>query len=494
MKRILKLFIVEDEPVALKFLESLVATLDLPVEIVGKARNGVEACKLIEETSIDVVLTDIKMPLMDGLELASYLHHRYPDIAVIILSGFEEFSFARKALQFGVKDYLLKPIHQEKLTQILAKFQMEYESRAYVKFEEQLEQFIVKAADPSELVQLDKSYFFFYVRIGSYDFMHAIREYTKEEVKMIGGDEEIYCINGESKNEFFLISENHSFAPALIERLKTFFHCETFVFVYPKYSFSLAKGRRLYSQCIKLGQNSHIIQEQQVICLQEEYLYDDDRHNQHWQDVFEKMNRDYRSGNWSNLKLDVLRYFFHATEASFPKTYQLVYRAGNIIDFFNMKLTDSVKFSETIFEEVIKATLYKDDLMNTVDELVDGMIDGLKQFPSKVTSEEYHALISAFVDKNYGDNSLSLTTLTNHFGISATSLNYLFKSYSKCTFKEYLLAVRMRRAKYLIETMVDLSLKEVSEKVGYNDALYFSKVFKKFFGETPSDFQNRLVE
>lgn len=114
-----KYFVVEDEHLIRKNLIKKIESLELPFELAGETSNGMDARLKIEKTCPDLVITDIRMPQFDGLELAEYLNKNYPHTKVIILSGYNDFSYAQSAIRFQVKDYLLKPVTIEALSQSL---------------------------------------------------------------------------------------------------------------------------------------------------------------------------------------------------------------------------------------------------------------------------------------------------------------------------------------------------------------------------------------
>lgn len=116
-----KYLVVEDEPLIRKNLIKKVSSLNLPFTLVGEASNGMSARLLIEKAYPDLVITDIRMPQYDGLELAEYLNKNFPQIKVIIISGYDDFSYAQSAIKFQVKDYLLKPVTVEALSESLQK-------------------------------------------------------------------------------------------------------------------------------------------------------------------------------------------------------------------------------------------------------------------------------------------------------------------------------------------------------------------------------------
>ncbi|MCT4596456.1 MAG: response regulator [Vallitalea sp.] len=115
----LKLLIVDDEQLTRTFLKNIIPTLCEQWEIVGEAMNGTEALDILSCNLVDLVLTDIKMPEMDGLELCKQIYNLYPDIQCIILSGYGEFNYAKDAMKYNVSNYLLKPIINDELKTVL---------------------------------------------------------------------------------------------------------------------------------------------------------------------------------------------------------------------------------------------------------------------------------------------------------------------------------------------------------------------------------------
>lgn len=114
--------IAEDESLIRRNLIKKINALNLPLHQAGEASNGEEAISLIEQYCPHLVITDIRMPLCDGLEVAKYLYQNHPGKKVIILSGYDDFRYAQQAIQYSVEDYLLKPVSQDMLHESLQKF------------------------------------------------------------------------------------------------------------------------------------------------------------------------------------------------------------------------------------------------------------------------------------------------------------------------------------------------------------------------------------
>ena len=113
--------IVEDEILILNNIVKKINNLELPLTIAGTATNGNDALMLVEKQQPDIVITDIRMPGMDGITLCKILHEQYPKIRLAILSGYDDFSFAQKAIQYQVSDYLLKPVNQQQLFETMSR-------------------------------------------------------------------------------------------------------------------------------------------------------------------------------------------------------------------------------------------------------------------------------------------------------------------------------------------------------------------------------------
>src|SRR5665647_2614462 len=109
----IKVLIIEDEPKVRKALQTLLALSDYAIEIVGEGETGIKGLKLIEDLNPDLIFLDIVMPEMDGLEVLAHLQRKQEYRQVIIVSGFDDFNYAKQAISFNVIDYILKPFDQD---------------------------------------------------------------------------------------------------------------------------------------------------------------------------------------------------------------------------------------------------------------------------------------------------------------------------------------------------------------------------------------------
>ena len=105
------LLLVDDEEEVIQIIIKKMDWEALGFSVVGHASNGVKALEMVEEYQPDVVMTDIKMPYMDGIELTRQIKERYPEIKILVFTGFDEFEYARESVHMGVEEYILKPIN-----------------------------------------------------------------------------------------------------------------------------------------------------------------------------------------------------------------------------------------------------------------------------------------------------------------------------------------------------------------------------------------------
>ena len=140
----IKVFLVEDEKIIRKSIKNNVKWEENGFEFAGEAPDGEMALPMIEKLHPDIVITDIKMPFMDGLTLARLAKKEIPGLKVVILSGYDDFNYAKQAIGIGVEDYLLKPITKNALIERLSEIRSRYEHEKtqkeyYEKFQREMQ-------------------------------------------------------------------------------------------------------------------------------------------------------------------------------------------------------------------------------------------------------------------------------------------------------------------------------------------------------------------
>jgi two-component system response regulator YesN len=184
----INVIVAEDEELILNSIVKKIHMANMGFRVIGSAQHGKEALELIEKFPPDVLFTDIKMPVMDGLELIKEVSYKYPYIIKIVVSGFNEFKYAQQALKYEVKDYLLKPLKKDALIDTLERIKIAYDSRQNV-----LKENVLKTKN-------NHSY-------SSSEIAHLVELYIKE--------------NYSQDINFDLISQNFNFNPSYLSKIFT---------------------------------------------------------------------------------------------------------------------------------------------------------------------------------------------------------------------------------------------------------------------------------
>ncbi len=175
----LKVFLVEDESIVREGLRDNIPWQQYGYEFVGEASDGEMALPLIQKTKPDVLLTDIKMPFMDGLSLSKLVHQEFPEMKIIIISGYDDFEYARGAILVGAEQYLLKPITRAALQKALAELKTKIETeREQKNYQEKFQ------SEAREYEQFSRTDFFVKVFEGRMPVQDMYEEAAKLSLKI----------------------------------------------------------------------------------------------------------------------------------------------------------------------------------------------------------------------------------------------------------------------------------------------------------------------
>ena len=123
-----KVLLVDDEILVRDAIRKKIEWNKIGFELVGDCENGRDAIEFVQNNPVDLVLTDICMPHVDGMELSRYLYENYPQISIIIFSGYSDFEYAKQAIQYKVSEYILKPVTAKELTEVLERLKKKLDS------------------------------------------------------------------------------------------------------------------------------------------------------------------------------------------------------------------------------------------------------------------------------------------------------------------------------------------------------------------------------
>jgi|GEM_PF-558079 len=475
----MRILIAEDELLERKSMKKFIETNFSTMEVVGEAVNGRKAIELAKTVQPDIIFMDIKMPGINGLEAIKQIHANDPAIKFILVSAYDTFDYAKQAMEFGIKDYILKPGKKEEIVQALLRVEKEVIEAARIHKEKRQAERLVKENIVSKLSTypvhketVTRHKQLFPGVVSSY-FLIACGE-LKARIQSVENklQEQLACScmiyqTGEVTVIYVVSSQQVSEAEQV--RITTYV-AEEFG---PDVSIGIGSSqfdieqlptsyREAYAACFQLQQ-----EEQQTYGF-----WVEQRGRKHMELLMEQLVQHVEHGN--DL---AVRQQYKEMEADLDSTqHENLYIAiQQVLIKWNLSVTSysiaTLKTSEDWYHYLNICCLKISEFHQSKQLLSQAKVYIQTHFHEAMTLEEVAAAVQ--LSPNYFSN--------------------LFKTTFGETFIEYVTRIRMVKAKELIETNT-YSLKEISFMVGYNNPNYFSRVFKKHFASSPKQFQQDIFE
>lgn len=532
----LRVVIADDEPKVNLLLQKIVNWEALGFEIVGTAQDGIHALKFIRKEKPDLVMTDIRMPGCDGMELIRQAKEVKPDILFIVVSGYRQFEYARTALKYGVEDYLLKPVKADELTRLLKNI---YEKKSeQIKMEEWKENINQKMQKDTQRNR---------ERLIGTLVSGKERQIDFPDRNTV--NQEFGCQFEEGIYQVILITPN---LPQVQEKLDTYKimmkRALTIVEKYMK-EFSREAVAAIKNEGIFL-----IVQcESYDSVLVKKYLTKIRKEIENQRDLFWGIRVSITAGKcrksiqelpeavrevvrWGKdrilpgkgewIEVGEMESISQEVEYQMPASLRKsFYEMGEYLDYgkycrelekLEKEICSSAKLSgqmvyecfvetveaclsglkqnEKINEEEIKQELIcRYHMCSSLADVFSLLRDDIgKVFKNCIELKEKKEMRPITEAKNYIQEhykeSLKLEEVSRVIGFNATYFSTVFKKETGKSFLDYLTEVRMSKAKQLL-CRGDLSVNDVAEEVGYQDLKYFSKLFKKATGISPSEYK-----
>jgi two-component system, response regulator YesN len=521
-----KVFFVEDEIITREGIRDNVDWQASGFEFCGEATDGEMALPLLRTAQPDVLITDIKMPFMDGLQLSKIVRERMPWMKIIILSGHDEFEYAQKAISLGVADYLLKPVTVQKLQNILQKLtvQLDQERKEQdnlKKLQAQVEEnqatlrerllfkLVVGAISPTDAIEngqifgLDLAARYYLVMVVKIELGDRTEQYDHDEYQQI---QRVLTTLVEKNPDIFVLKRDWG---DLILIMKG----STPEYLEEERDLLLAEIRQLvaktrYQLTLGVGASKNRIAD-----ISQSFV----------EALMNLQNPSYGDGtgwNQAGERVQLLKMDKAAVE-----DYLRCGAKDKFDEFFNTYIgtlgetaLKSVVIKNYIFVDVILATAKLiNELGGEIDKVIPELnfietilsnvksVEQLREQAYKIISTgldyrdsrpngQHLSLIrqaKAYIEHHYADPELSLNNVATQANLSASHFSVVFSQETCQTFKEYLTEVRINKAKELLR-MTRLRSADIAYQVGYNDPHYFSSVFKKNTGLSPIEFRSQV--
>lgn len=491
----------DDEYFIRQRIKKIIPWDELNLSFAGEAENGQEVLSLLKTTKVDILLLDIKMPKLTGIDVAQYMNHHYPHTKIAILSGYNDFEYARTALRYGVVDYLLKPVNQEDLVKTLQTCidQLEQEQERDTHFE-QLKKYertmdLGKVLNGTiEFAQLAVNY----PEFSAFSHSAFISAYFHEN-----GSQLLATLSSRlNKNEVFHVTYQESdkvyiiqvFWPEtaadtrLAELLQRFLHGTNDTFLYLGRSFPITADWKLYHKGISARTMRRYFYSLPAL-LTEGPAEQHDTAELNFHTIRETVTMHLNNQSEQGFKDYIHELFQTVRENRSVRTLTLTVSEL----FLTYALYSSQnQISSELAEDLGRSMLEEEATIDTLEQSVVSYglscLSHEKAQPSEVSTSKK---IISYIEEHYQESDLSVSQIAEILSLNVSYMGSLFKKVNNQSVLQYLTALRMKQAKLLLE-QGDLRVFEVAEQVGYTDVFYFSRRFKKSYGCSPKDYAARF--
>ena len=520
-------FLVDDEPIVLEGIRTKINWEEAGFTFAGEATDGELALSMIHELKPDILITDIKMPFMDGLELSAAIKKTQPWIKIIILSGHDEFDYAKKAISIGVEDYLLKPFTSEDVITSLKKISAEIDRERT-----QLSDITRMKEELKTHEKLAQKEFLNNLVHGVADMSNLMSKCQELGINLLSRCYKIFISRIESRtrsqqNQQEACSRINSYSGTWEQTYSFFHHSNLLV--------CICKGStpaELEENVFRLAETIEHIATQNEDCYvitgigkTVDHLslipasYEDAKKIVDSDGVLAAQNRIISSddvpleGGNSYLELkendpivDRLKYAArNDISAIIEESMTLIYNNPSQFSVFaSYLLVDMIfavsKLVENLggdIKELKPEILQRQFVDNAVrDEqnfvkTLEGVLNfALEYRDSRMTGKYADTILKAkkYIEENYADQNTTLTTVAEAVAMSPNHFSTIFSHECKTTFIEYLTNVRIENAKRLMKE-TDMKGYDIAYECGFSDPHYFSYIFKKNTGLSPREYK-----
>lgn len=495
-----KVIVADDEPTGLNHI-CLILEKNCPdYKVIGKANHGEEALKLIEQEQPDVLITDVSMPVMDGIVLVSKVKEKYPEILSVIVSGYSEFEYAQKALKAGVCDYLLKPLMPADMENVMQRLTVIIGNLYYQKRNQILKQLCQGMQQKKEQLQRyfpDGQYFSVLIRKNSLPkrFSH------KTGVEIFGMEEEKVYIYGRDEMEALYVYPKELLLKEDIRMTAERLFCKyqdpySFVTVVANMdSFELSElsevAKVLYrrlDESIVIGENQLQFIDVSDTAITKEIEAGQEVLDKSLMDNVENIIR-YREYSKINDALNQLFILWQQNK------YRQLYVESKVKYLLNL-LYNIWNNNQDVVEVdyLVDDAFYYATTMEELKESVLSIINLSISFFGYDRYDDEERLFQSIISYLYAhmEEPLTIGILCREFGVSQSILSKMFRTYEDTSFRNYLTGIRIDRAKNLMKNDTYMYIKDIAERVGYVDQFYFSRVFRSVTGMSPREYLDKV--
>jgi len=495
-----KVMIAEDSKPIMRNIVQLIASIDSRLEIVETANNGREALRILESTNIDILFTDIRMPILDGLELIREAKKLQPSMQCVIISGHDDFVYAKQAIKLQVNEYILKPVDYDELKKVIVNLMNKINQETNSKLER-----ILNESIPLDSNQIDsknriiKQYVILVTRVGLLKRGNIIIDKTL-----------LYrCLEDiETANDYWLLDTGFSCEIAIVlDMTRNRFSNLSSICTQIR-ACLLANYNQVNIVSSPIIQDIYKLREQYInlsntlsslIVLGESEIYDDfseaSLHLSSLQEesisIQRKLAMIIKSRQQNLFEYEIRKHLRDWEKFKYPAIF--VKRFLSIVideiskEYSSSDMTLLLDINAIVDNILVDCLSFNDLYMRVIDYYTASQVNNITT--SENSAEDLTQTIDSFIKSNiYGNISLQdISTLVN---LSPSYINRLMKRKHKISPMEYYMRLKIEEAQTLLSNN-SILIKDVSDMLCFSDQHYFSKVFKLHTGVSPTEYRNK---
>ncbi|MDD3404138.1 MAG: response regulator [Hespellia sp.] len=474
------LLIVEDEKIIRQGVRMMVSRSSVEVEEIIESKNGEEALEILKARHVDVMITDMRMPKMDGIALVKKAGELKHPPKIIVLSGYDDFHYAVEVLKNGARDYILKPIDREKVQEILQQLEDEI-------LEEEKGRIV-----QHQMTRQQMKYYLIHASAGQNEIMN-IKQQLETDIfeesyvaccvrpmeELISNDFQFVQLNEIEEQTILFVREQdvQRFVEVVIPG-----ECCGMSGSY----WGLDTMRVAYKEA-REARNAAFIRCKEQVCQQIPDTYEEHIPEEFANHFVQRFGTDSMEKDLNQLKT----YFFHGKVGKIEaqevlntdrEIWQKIYQTyKNVIE---MDITNYARWRQPLYYKNAK-------------EYLEGFTEWLLQIKQLLTAEfvdyrnkEKMNQAMAYIHENYNKN-LNMAVVSNYVSMNYSLFSVTFKQYTGKNFVSYVKSIRLSEAKKLLAE-TETKVIDISQQIGYDNEKHFMKLFKAMYGVSPTEYRKNI--
>ena len=532
-----RILLVDDEILVRDAIRENIDWGAMDCQLVGDCENGRQAMEFVTEHPVDIVLTDICMPYMDGMELSKFLHEKYPDIFIVIFSGFGEFEYAQKAIRYGVSEYLLKPVTAMELREVIGRVKEKVDEKRGVR--EQMDSLLRTSEDYRDNALMIRSGAIEGLVSCTRDIQESLRQLERLGIHLDAQSYRVAILDLDAYSQLFQIEadqrqESQLMTFVLFNISDEIVSRENAGIAYQEGSsrvcvlFTGEKNKefesRIQTVCKEIQEKAgeaigmgvsvgiggwvrslaelHFSHEQAQKAIECRYLLggnllinmEDEKEQESGlsiQVLLENLAEGMKSGEWDLVQgnLDQIVQLIQKARVGKTRACGYLQQIIRTIGLCLGSVTGDHK-KELWQRESLQAKIPEQhtfcEAVTLVEEYAKKSFEELQMMNSS-SGHRQAALAMDYIKTRYMQPDLNLNQICSYLNISTSYFSTVFKELTGETFIEVLGRLRIEKAMELLESTT-LKNYEIAEKVGFADPHYFGICFKKMTGKTPTEY------